>query len=287
MAEESLSILTHGPAGSGKTTLGLTGPKPLVFLDAETASRFIPKSYRKITWNPMEDGLAPVYDGSWDICVVKIKNWEVLQKIVSILATHRHPFRTVVIDSVSEILIKAKQSINGEKQFQIQHWGQLGSKMGSFLRTLRDITADEGSSIEILNIISATKDFNVGTEDKPHMEKRPLLEGSVKDTIQYLYDIIAYIELDEVAVNPANPGQGMRKQQRIFTGSDPHISSKARPPGIPPELFDIDLSTLLAGVYGSEEENVEPEPEVDKDGVIKDNNTKATKSSGLPSLPTK
>ena len=285
MAEESLSMLIHGPAGSGKTTLSLTGPKPLLFLDAETASRFIPKSYRKIKWDPIKDSQAPTVDGSWDVCVVKIKDWNVLQKTVDILATHRHQFRSVVIDSVSEVLIKAKQSINGEKQFQIQHWGQLSQKMGGFLRTLRDITADEDSTIEILTIISATKDFNVGSEDKPHMEKRPLLEGAVKDTIQYLYDIIAYIELDEVMVNPANPGMGMRKRQRIFTGSDPHISSKARPPGIPPEIFDMTLETILVGVYGSEEVE-EAEPEVDNDGVIVENNTEE-KLSGLPSLPTK
>lgn len=283
MAEYSLSILTHGQAGSGKTTLSLTGPKPLLFLDAETASRFIPKEYRKIKWEPTKDKNAPVPDGTWDICVVKIKDWNVLQDTVQILSTHRHQFKSVVIDSVSEVLIKAKQSIKGDQVFKIQDWGQLSAKMGSFLRTLRDITADEDSSIEILDIISATKDFNVGTEDNPHMEKRPLLEGAVKDTIQYLYDIIAYIELNEVPVNPANPGHGMRKQQRIFTGSDPHISAKSRPPGIPPELFDMDLTAILAGVYGNPQEE---EPKVDKDGVIEDNGTKE-KSSGLPSLPTK
>lgn len=287
MAEESLSILMHGPAGAGKTTLSLTGPKPILFLDAETASRFIPKSYRKIRWDPTKDSQAPTPDGTWDICVVKIKDWNVLQKTIDVLSTHRHQFKTVVIDSVSEVLIKAKQSINGDKQFQIQHWGQLNQKMGAFLRTLRDITADEDSSIEILAILSATKDFNVGTEDKPHMEKRPLLEGAVKDTIQYLYDIIAYIELNEVAVNPANPGMGMRKQQRIFTGADPHISSKSRPPGVPPELFDTTLEQLLSGVYYVETPT--DLPEVDSDGVIVDNGVveEPVKAQSLPSLPTK
>ena len=35
MAEESLGLLIYGPAGSGKTSLGLTGPTPTLVLDAE------------------------------------------------------------------------------------------------------------------------------------------------------------------------------------------------------------------------------------------------------------
>lgn len=283
MAEDSLSVLMHGPAGAGKTTLSLTGPKPILFLDAETASRFIPKTFRKIKWDPSKDSQAPKYDGTWDVCVVRIKDWETADKIVKILGTHRHSFRTVVVDSVSEILIKAKESISKDV-FKIQNWGELGQNMGKFLRSLRDITADEDSSIEMLAMISATKEYNVGSDTKPQMQFRPLLEGSVKDTIQYLYDILAFIELEDVPVDPGNPGKGMTKRQSFFTGSNPNISSKSRPPGVPPVIYGLTLEGLLRNIFGHETEVEELPAGVDKDGVIEDNSTNKVSPApaGLP-----
>lgn len=283
MAEESLSVLMYGPAGAGKTTLSLTGPKPILFLDAETASRFIPRTYRKIKWNPQKDKQAPTADGSWDICVVSIKNWESADSVVKILGTHKHQFQTVVVDSVSEILVKAKDAIS-TSQFKIQDWGALGQNMGKFLRALRDITADENSSIRMLALLSATKEYNIGTDTKPVMQFRPLLEGSVKDTIQYLYDILAYIELEDVPVDPSNPGKGMTKLQTFFTGSSPNVASKSRPPGVPPTLHNITLEGLLNNIFGGPEEAPDPRPAgVDKDGVVEDNITKKEQPfNGLP-----
>jgi len=246
VADESLSILGYGPAGSGKTTLSYTGPTPTLIGDAETASRFIPK-HKKVIWDPMKSG-PPSYDGTWEFCVVKLRDWQTAKKMLEYLRSNRHPFRTVVIDSVTEILIKAKESITKDK-FMIQHWGELGQNMGKFLRELRDITADDESPIEILYIIGAAKEYVEGTEDNPIHVWRPLLEGSTKDTITFLYDMVAFVTLEDVPVDPSNPGKGIKKVQRFFTGSDPKISAKSRPPGVPPLLEDITLEGLLRGVF--------------------------------------
>lgn len=247
MAEDSLSILAYGPSGSGKTTLSYTAPKPALLIDAETASRFIPKS-KKVTWNPLKDSQPPAYDGTWEFCVVKMTDWKTMQKVQEVLRSNKHQFRSVLVDSVSEVLVKAKEAITKDK-FKIQHWGELGQNMGKMLRELRDVTADEDSPIEILYIIAAAKEYVEGTEDDPQHVWRPLLEGSTKDTITYLYDMVAFITLEDVQVDPSNPGKGKRKAQRFFTGSDPKISAKSRPPGVPPLLEDISLEGLLYGVF--------------------------------------
>lgn len=263
MADESLSILAYGPSGSGKTTLSYTGPKPELVIDAETASRFIPKS-KKIIWDPMKDA-PPRYDGTWEFCVVKMKDWKTAQKTLEYLRSNNHDFKTVSVDSVSEVLVKAKESITKDK-FKIQHWGELGQNMGQFLRQLRDVTADEKSPIQILYIIAAAKEYVEGTEDNPEHVWRPLLEGSTKDVITYLYDMVAFITLQDVPVDPSNPGKGKRKSQTFFTGSDPKISAKSRPPNVPPLLQDITLEGLLYGVFPPdvvEGEAPAPIPEVD------------------------
>lgn len=266
MAEESLSLLTYGPAGTGKTTLSYSGPKPILIGDAETASRFIPK-HLKVTWDPMASG-PPVYDGTWEYCVVKLYDWKTVQKMLEYLRSHNHPFKTVVIDSVSEVLIKAKESITKDK-FKIQHWGELGQNMGKLLRELRDITAHHKSPIQILCIISAAKEYVEGTEENPVHVWRPLLEGSTKDTITFLYDMVAFISLEDVPVDPSNPGKGTKKVQRFFTGSDPRITAKSRPPGVPPLLEDITLEGLLYGVFP---------PDVEEDVSV-------TEKSSVPETP--
>lgn len=282
MAEESLSILAYGPAGGGKTTLGLTGPKPLLLLDAETASRFIPKS-RKVIWDPMRD-LPPVYDGTWEICVVKIKSWKVAQKTLEYIRSDNHPFRTVMIDSISEIQIKAKEEIKGNKAFQLQDWGMLSQNMGAFLRELRDISASDTSKIEMTYLISTAKDYVQG-ENQPRVWK-PFLEGATAQIVPYLFDMTAYIYLDEVLINPSNPGQGTQIQQVFFTGTHPTIEAKSRPPGIPPQIIGLTLEGLLRNVFQQDEpaavieqptqpQELEPTPEP----------APVESASGLPSFP--
>lgn len=282
MAEESLSILAYGPAGGGKTTLGLTGPKPLLLLDAETASRFIPKS-RKVTWDPMKDK-PPVYDGTWEICVVKIKGWNVAQKTLEYIRSDNHPFRTVMIDSISEIQIKAKEQIKGNKAFQLQDWGVLSQNMGAFLRELRDISASDTSKIQMTYLISTAKDYVQG-ENQPRVWK-PFLEGATAQIVPYLFDMTAYIYLDEVLVNPQNPGQGSKIQQVFFTGTHPTIEAKSRPPGVPAQLMDVTLEGLLRGIFPDDAPApVQAAPAAPAVAARVEEPTPVKPSTGLPSFP--
>lgn len=295
MAEDSLSILGYGPAGHGKSTLARTGPTPTLIMDAETASRFIPKN-EKIVWDPMVSG-PPEYDGTWKYCIVKIKRWETANKTMEWLRSNRHPFKTVVVDSVSEILVKAKEEVNGRDQFQIQHWGVLAQNLGAFLRDLRDITADDESSIEMLYIIATSKEYLEGETEKTKIKvARPFLEGSTKDTIPYLYDMVAYIDIAEVLADPSNPGSKVTVQ-RFQTGASETITAKSRPPGVPPMLYNITLEGLRRNIFGIEDEVAQPEPEaqtesapepdvpVDNPEEVVDNSKSKSKSKGLPGLP--
>lgn len=284
MADESLSILSYGPAGSGKTTLGLTGPTPTLVLDAEQASKFIPKR-KKVIWNPLDGSNPPVYDGKWEYCIVRIDSWDVAKRVMDYLLRRDHPFRTVLLDSVTEIVVKAKEDVNGRNQFQIQHWGRLAQNLSGFLRDLRDESSHPNSPIQILNIIAAEKSF-VEADDKGGVVKeksiRPLLEGSVKDLISYFYDMTARITLDEVAVDPSNPGAGKRLQQKFFTGRSEEITSKSRAPGVPAELYDITLKGLLQGVYGLEDDE---EPDTPEQPIETPAPQPKAENNNLPSLP--
>lgn len=246
MSEQALSILVHGPAGAGKSTFGATGPKPILMFDAERASRFI--RLRKIQWDPMREA-PPAYDGTWDMCVVKINNWDKAQKAYEYLKSGKHPFRTVMIDSISEIQVKAMESINGRSQMQTHHWGRLLQNMGGFLRDLRDLLEDDetGSPLQVLCLISTSKDYD-GTF-------KPYLQGGIASQVPYLFDITGYLYVDQVT----DPNTGEVKEVRnLFTGNHPQYEAKNRVPGLPPSLQNPNLEIIFNNIFGIVPQPVAP-----------------------------
>lgn len=233
--EEALTILVHGPAGAGKTSFAATGPKPIILFDAERASKFI--QLRKVRWDPMREA-PPVYDGSWDMCVIKIRNWETAQKGLEYLKTGNHPFKTAVVDSISEIQIKAMENVNGRNQMQTQHWGKLLQYMGSFLRDLRDLMEEEDSPLKVMVLISTSKDYN-GTF-------KPYLQGSIASQVPYLFDLTAYLYVNQVQDNLGN----VTENRYLFTGAHPQYEAKSRVPGLPPTIENPHLEGLFNGIFG-------------------------------------
>jgi hypothetical protein len=236
MAEEALGILVHGPAGAGKTTFAMSGLRPILLMDAERASRFV--QLRKIKWNPLVEA-PPVYDGTWDVAVVKTRDWPTAQKTLEWLRGANHPFRTVAVDSISEIQIKAQEAINGRGEMKTQHWGKLLQNMGSFLRDLRDITDEEDNPLHVLCLISTSKDYD-GTF-------KPYLQGSIASQVPYLFDMTAYLY-----VNQAADENGVYGDHRfLFTGNHPQYEAKSRVPGVEPTIQDPNLSQLMYRIFPS------------------------------------
>lgn len=289
MAEESLSLLVYGPAGSGKTTLGLSGPSPTLVLDAEQASKFIPRN-QKVVWDPLTEPVPPKYDGTWKYCVVRIDKWDVAEKVMKYIKARNHPFKTVLLDSVTEVVIKAKEAINNRDQFKIQHWGTLGSNMGYLLRDLRDEASHPKTPIEMMCVIAVEQE-NIKSNIQGEVESRkvePYLEGGVKKIISYLFDVTAYITIVDELADRSNPGAGYVTNQYFFTGKNPEITAKSRVPNLPPTISNPTLEGLLNGVFERNTQQTQqaqqeaPSPQPEPAPAPK----KESKSSGLPSLPT-
>lgn len=286
MAEDSISILAYGGAGTGKTTLGLTGPSPTLLLDSETGSRFIDKK-RKVMWNPAKGEAIPDISGIKDaVVVVRIAEWGNVEAVMKHLRSHKHPFRTLVFDSISEVQNKAKKHINSG-QFKIQDWGELGRAMGDLLRELRDIAADPDSPIMVLYQISIAE-HSPATDESPETWG-PLLEGSVRKIAPYLFDITALISMDMVPSNPNDPFSPKVKSQSFYTdSSNPNISAKSRVPGLPGNIRDLTLTGLYRNIFGEEPEptpEVTPEPTATAAKAPEPPKDKKP-SGGAPRLPT-
>lgn len=233
--EQALTLLVHGPAGSGKTTFGSTAPKPILLMDAERAARFI--NLRKVYWDPMREA-PPVYDGTWEMCVVKTNIWDKAQKALEYLRSGQHPFKTVMIDSLSEIQIKAQEAINGRQQMQTHHWGKLLQNMGGFIRDCRDLLeADDGNPLQIVIAISTSKDYD-GTF-------KPYLQGSIASQVPYIFDIVAYLYVNQAT---SNTGE-VTEHRYLFTGNHPAYEAKSRVPGLPATIEDPHLEGIFNGIF--------------------------------------
>ena len=133
----SLSIMIHGPSKAGKSTLASTAPAPRLILDAEHGHKFLPLKMRY--WDPMKDN-PPTPDGTWDTAVVVIRRYDDVLQVYRWLQSGAHPFKSVIIDSISEIQTKCLENIAGREQVKMQQWGDLLRHMTGLMRDLRDLT---------------------------------------------------------------------------------------------------------------------------------------------------
>lgn len=239
MSDRALSFLVYGTAGAGKTRFSTTGPKPLLLLDVEMASRFVKAEIKKIYWNPLTEN-PPVDDGTWDICVVKVNDWKKAEKAYEWLKSRNHPFKTVVVDSISELQTKAIEDINGRKQFQTQDWGKLLARMSFFCKDLRDLTGDDENIIEAVVVTAmARQEGDV---------LKPFLQGSVKDQIPYWFDITAYLYVTQ---EPDANGEVI-DTRNLLVGRHPNFEAKSRVDGLPNVISTPNIKVMLDNIFGPE-----------------------------------
>lgn len=239
MTDRAVSILIHGSSGTGKSTFGVTGPMPTLYLDVEKASRFI--KGRKIKWNPLQDA-PPVADGTWDICVVNIDDWNKAEKAYEWLKSRRHPFKSVVVDSISELQSKAVEDIKGRTQFQTQDWGKLLSRMSFFCRDLRDLTGDDDNTIEAVIVTAMSKDYDGVI--------KPYLQGQISAQAPYWFDITGYLYVSQ----ETDTATGELKEVRnLLIGNHPNYEAKSRVPDLPTVLQHPTVSGILDAAFGPEE----------------------------------
>lgn len=269
MSDRAISVLVHGLSGAGKTTFATTSPKPLLLLDVEMAARFV--RGRKIKWNPLAEA-PPVADGTWDICVVAVDKFEKAAKAYEYLKSGRHPFKSVVVDSISELQAKAVEEIKGRQQLQTQDWGKLLSRMAFFCRDLRDLTGDDDQIIEAVIITAMSKDYDGIV--------KPYLQGQIAAQIPYWLDITAYLYVQQV--QDQTTGE-IKDTRNLLIGNHPNYEAKSRVPGLPTVIENPDVTVMLNNIFGEDVvQHVVAEAAVQPSAAAK---VKVSAPSGQPEPP--
>jgi hypothetical protein len=236
----SLSILIHADTKVGKSTFANTAPAPRLLIDAEAAHRFLPG--RKVYWDPMRDG-PPQYDGTWDTCVVIIREYTTLTQVVAWLVAGQHPFESVIIDSISEVQKKLQEQIAGADAMDQRKWGELLRHMEGLIRQLRDLTEHPTQPVTAVVLTAMTENRD--------NKWRPYVQGQLRTTLPYFIDIVGYMFVQQIP--PADPSQQGTEIRRMLTRPHPQFEAGERVQGLIPQYVDgenINVEWMLNSVFG-------------------------------------
>lgn len=233
---ETLSILVHADSKVGKSTLGATCPAPVLILDAEGSTKFLPIA--KVEWDPKQYA-PPIYDGTWTHCIVVVRDFDTLLMAFQWLIHGQHSFRSIVLDSISEMQRKLKTALVGTEAMQMQAWGELLTKMDSLIRGYRDLTLHPTNPVQVAMFIAETRETNG--------KWKPYMQGQIAVALPYWMDIVGFLFVADVL---SADQQTTVKQRQLLIGPHPQYESGERVQGrLPDVIAEPNISTILQAVY--------------------------------------
>ncbi len=232
---DTLSILVHADSKVGKSTLGATCPTPSLIFDAEGSTKFLPIA--RTHWDPTREE-PPVNDGTWTHCIVTVRDLSSIHSAYAWLNSGRHPFRSVVMDSISEIQRKVKTSLVGTEQMKIQHWGELLTQMDSLVRGYRDLTLHPTNPVAVAMFISESREKNG--------RWKPYMQGQIEIALPYWMDIVGHLRVEQI---PTADG-GITSQRQLLIGPHPQFEAGERVQGRLPHLIaEPNITAMYMAVY--------------------------------------
>lgn len=192
MSGDSLIICIYGEPGVGKTPTGHTVAEPRLIVDTENGTKFLRGP--KVFWDPLREPVPQVTEGT---VIVQGRDWETFEAVYDVLYSGQHPFRSLVVDSLSELQKRARDKIfaSGEAQgngaadaMSENRWGILLIRMETVVRELRDLTMNPVKSLETVVLVCL--------EDVVGGKKAPLIQGKLGKSLPGFVDVIGHISVD-------------------------------------------------------------------------------------------
>lgn len=209
-----LNLMVYGDSGAGKTLLAGTSAfveelTPVLFVDVEGGTLTLSH-----------------FDDTADIDVVRVENWKQMQKVYDELYLGKHPYKTVVIDSLTEMQKMAMSSVlgAGEKKSieavgnlpEFKEWHINTEQMRRLVRAFRDLP---------INTIFTCLAMD---QQDPRREsvfiKKPALTKKLANEIPAFFDILFYLYVKE------SKSGNLRLMQ---TDKSDRVVAKCRIQGVP------------------------------------------------------
>jgi phage nucleotide-binding protein len=185
-SSRTFNQLIYGEAGVGKTQLAASAhavPEmaPVLYVDAEAGSSTIKSVYP-------------------DVPLVTTTEWEQYNQLYHALKAGGHPYKTVVLDSISEINEHCKTQVMKEMLLDpenerrdpdipsIREWGKLQVRMMRMIRLYRDLPMN-------VIFIAHAEQVQLKNGKKKWM---PLINGKMQMKLPQIPDVVLFMYVQEV-----------------------------------------------------------------------------------------
>jgi hypothetical protein len=165
---DRLKVLVHGKAGAGKTTLAATTGD----LDATLVVS-------------AEAGLLSLR--RFDIRAVEVTSLAELANVHQTLAAGGHPFRWVVLDSITELAEKCLHEARKATKDPRQAYGELADTMSAWLRAFRDLP---------FNVVMLAKQARTQDEAGRMLYGAAMPGKQLPQALPYLFDEVFALRVD-------------------------------------------------------------------------------------------
>jgi hypothetical protein len=233
-ASAFLNILIYGPSGTGKTTLAGSADKvgllsEVLFIDIEGGTQSLVHSYPNVK-------------------KVRVSTWPQMQEVYHALFYEQHGYRTVVLDSLTEIqrfnmdyvMQKASQErdkVDVDVPAQ-RDWGVSSNQVKRMIRGFRDLP---------MNTIFTALSKEERDPKTGQAYIKPDLPGKLAGQVPGFLDIVSYYYLKEV---PVVEGQEDTRMARILLSqATEKVTAKDRSGKLPQVLYDPTMAMLFDIMY--------------------------------------
>ncbi len=213
----NLNMLLYGESGVGKTLLAgsacfVEEMSPVLFIDVEDGT---------LTLNH--------FGADAKIDIVRLVRYADMQKIYDQLYDGKLPYRTVVLDSLSESQKAAMNLVNGNPQGnnlnsignlpEFKEWNTNTDQMRRLIRAFRDLPINT-----IFTALATDLQENPNRESSPYV-RLPALTKKLAWEVPALFDMVFYMSV-----------KGEPPKRTIQTQKNDKVVAKSRVPGLPPYI---------------------------------------------------
>lgn len=179
--------------------------------------------------------------------VVYVRDYDTVLKVYQWLQVGQHQFKSLILDSISELQVRLKERIAGRGQLQTQQWGEVLTNLAGLMRDFRDLTMHPINPLEAVVLTAMT-------QQRDGMW-RPYLQGQLATVIPYFFDITAWMYADQIPSE--DPTQLPTEVRRLFIGKHPLFEAGERVGGRLPVVIDSpNIESMLDQIFGPR-----PQPE--------------------------
>lgn len=239
-----LSWAIYGRSGTGKTTFASTFPTPILLLDVKDQGT---------------DSIADIED----IDVMEIEEWDDFEDAYYYLAKHKKTYKTVVIDTVSQLQQLNMEHVLSKKRKKVEsigdwgtmtrrEWGDVAGMMKEWITDYRDLP------LEVVFIAQDRVNKGEDEEDSDMLlpEVGPRLMPSVASHLNAAVSVIGNTFIKLKRVKKEVRGKIIKRERAVYSlrlGPHPIYTTKIRKPKsveAPPDIEDPTYDDVIDIIKG-------------------------------------